>query len=118
MSGDINYTFSFYGDDRFMNNLPQNRYFYQNGIIQTKPILQSNASLWGKVKPIFTSERGVNGERLVSNEKTSNENEIYSLFLYGNDCYSNDWICDLKLLKLNINLTLLWDIQIDTNMIL
>ena len=44
----------------------------QDGIIQYRP-----GNALEKVKPIFTSERGVNGERLVSNEKTSNENEIY-----------------------------------------
>ena len=44
----------------------------QDGIIQYRP-----GNALEKVKPIFTSERGVNGERLVSNERTSNENEIY-----------------------------------------
>jgi|TARA_B100001146_G_scaffold63195_1_gene55935 cation/acetate symporter len=44
----------------------------QDGIIQYRP-----GNALEKVKPRFTSERGVNGERLVSNERTSNENEIY-----------------------------------------
>ena len=44
----------------------------QDGIIQYRP-----GNALEKVKPRFTSERGANGERLVSNEKTSNENEIY-----------------------------------------
>ena len=44
----------------------------QDGIIQYRP-----GNALEKVKPKFTSERGVNGERLVSNERTSNENEIY-----------------------------------------
>ena len=44
----------------------------QDGIIQYRP-----GNALEKVKPRFTSERGANGERLVSNERTSNENEIY-----------------------------------------
>ena len=44
----------------------------KDGIIQYAPGNSLNP-----VKPIFSDQRGINGERIVSNELTKNKNEIY-----------------------------------------
>ena len=44
----------------------------KDGIIQYAPGNSLN-----HVKPIFSDQRGINGERIVSNELTKNKNEIY-----------------------------------------
>ena len=44
----------------------------EDGIIQYRP-----GNSLEPVKPIFSKQRGINGERIVSNTLTENENEIY-----------------------------------------